>query len=394
MSSCLQLIWVVMPFVVKAMNGSDTEVGLCFMGQMGVYVVFCIVAAIAIHKLKPKKVLLTSASAQILIVCAMFLVIQAASTIILSPIMQLVVLMSSIGLITAFYWPVIMGWISTGHEGAELTKRLGLYNVTWGMANMLLPIVGGYLMEINYQVPIAAAIVMMIFCVISVSTLKKMRDKDRITIIQQAQSCEKPDPAQRQFLLMSRVALCTVFICVGIFRSQLGILYKFELGFAESIYGWSISLMCLFNVSFFYIMGKSHWWHYKKGFFAAVQALTVFCLIIIVISRNIFVQLAAAGLTGITYAAAYSSHQYYGVSGGKNRSRRMAIHEIILGTGYAVGSVLGGIISDHLGRNWPYIFGAIVISLAGLIQVIIWFALKQNDQSSSNEKTSFLTSPT
>ena len=43
-----------------------------------------------------------------------------------------------------------MGWISTGHEGPELTKRLGFYNVSWGLANTTLPIVGGYLMEVKY----------------------------------------------------------------------------------------------------------------------------------------------------------------------------------------------------------------------------------------------------
>jgi len=393
MSSCLQLIWVVMPFVVKAMEGSDTEVGLCFMGQMGVYVVFCVIAAIAIHRLKPKKVLLASTAVQTVIVCTMYMVIKGGSRLYFSPIMQLVLLMSFIGLITAFYWPVLMGWISTGHEGTELTKRFGFYNVTWGMANMLLPIVGGYLMEINYLMPIAAAVIMMILCMGSVATIQKTRVGAKIEAIKQAEVSDKLNPAQRQFVFMSKVALFAVFVCVGIFRSQLGILYKYELGFSESIYGWSISLMCLFNVIFFYIMGRGHWWHYKKGFFVASQVLTVVCLVMIVLSRNLFVQLAAAGLTGITYAAAYSSHQYYGVSGGKNRSRLMAIHEIILGAGYASGSLLGGVFSDHFGRNWPYIFGAIVIAAAGVIQISIWFALKRN-QNSSNAHTSFLTSPT
>ena len=67
MSSCLQLVWVVLPFIVKAMNGSDTDVGLCFMGQMGVYVVFCILIGTINDKFKPKKVLVIGAAAQILI---------------------------------------------------------------------------------------------------------------------------------------------------------------------------------------------------------------------------------------------------------------------------------------------------------------------------------------
>ncbi len=378
MSSCLQLIWVVMPFVVKSLNGSDTDVGLCFMSQMAVYVVFCVWAGVIAHRLRPKKVLMLGSIAQVIVTIGIFAVVWFGGKLIISPIMQLVFLMAMIGIITAFYWPVMMGWISKGHEGAELTKRFGLYNVTWGMANMLLPFIGGYLMEVNYLSPIAGAFVMILGALASVYFLTKppKRARNREKINQTGELIiEQLNPLNNQFVWTSRIALLAMYTCVGVFRSQLGILYKYELGFGESVYGWSVSLMCLFNVVVFFLMGKGHWWHYKKGIYAFSQVLMLVSLLLVIFSRNVFVQLAAAGLAGVTYAVVYSSHQYYGVAGGRNRSGKMAIHETLIGAGYAAGSILGGVISDHFGRQSPYIFGCAIIAVSGMVQLAVWIWL-------------------
>ncbi len=385
MSSCMQLIWVVMPFIVKSLHGSDTDVGLCFMAQMAMYVIFCVWAGMVAHRLRPKKILVIGSIGQIAVTGGIFTVVWFGSKLFVGPVMQLVFLMSMIGIITAFYWPVTMGWISKGHEGAELTRRFGLYNVTWGMANMLLPIVGGYLMEVNYLVPIAGAFVMMFGGLASVYFLTKPppRAKNKIGKAGNAIGnaiIEQLNPLNRQFVWVSRVALLAMYTCVGIYRSQLGILYKYELGFGESIYGWSVSMMCLLNVVVFFLMGRSHWWHYKKSIYAVSQMLIIISLLMIIFSQNVFMQLLASGLAGITYAVIYSSHQYYGVAGGRNRSGKMAIHETIIGAGYAGGSIFGGIISDHFGRQWPYIFGCIIVAAAGIIQVALWFSMnRKND---------------
>lgn len=374
MSSMIQLIWVVLPFIIKAMGGSDTQVGLCFMGHMGVYVLFCIIAGLVIDRLKPKKVLLISVASQIIVTCGIIAVagLGGRTFLSLTPITQMIFLMSMIGVNTAFFWPVMMGWISTGHEGAELTKRFGFFNVTWGTANMLLPILGGYLMLISYFTTVAAAGIAIVLCLAAISITKPISENEKKSENIPAEIGIEVSENNEQFIWLARVALFSGFICIGIFRSQLAIYYKFELGFDESIYGWAVSLMCLFNVITFYLMGRSHRWHYRKSVFAAVQILIIVCMLMIILSPEILVQLSAAGLAGISFGVVYSSHQYYGVSGGTSRSRRMAIHETILGAGFATGSLLGGIISDHFGRNFPYWFGCGVIAAAGICQVILW----------------------
>ncbi len=396
MSSFLQLISIVLPFVVKAMNGSDTDVGLCFMAQMGTYVFFCILAVLIIDKLKPKKVLQIAAGTGIIVsLCFLAAVWYGKNNgIFFGPIARLIFLMAMVGIITAFFWPTMMGWVSTGFEGAELTKRFGFYNIAWITANTIMPVIGGYLMEISYLLSLALAVIMAILCFISlyptkcISQIPQKHHEDGNIVVQQIPRENRP------FVWISRVALFTALVCVGIFRSQLGILYKFQLGFSESSYGWSVSLMCLFNMVVFYMMGKSHYWHYKKGLYVAAQVSIIGCMAMMIICKSLPLQLLASGLAGVWYGYIYSSHQYYGVSGGTKRSGLMAIHETIIGAGFATGSLFGGILSDAFGRYSPYWFGCAVIVAGGLVQVVLWFIAGRSAQFSSKENTSFFTSPT
>jgi predicted MFS family arabinose efflux permease len=152
--------------------------------------------------------------------------------------------------------------------------------------------------------------------------------------------------------------------------------------------------MCLFNIVVFWLMGKSDYWHYKKGIFAGAQVLLIVCMAMIIMFDNLLLQLAAAGLSGICYSVAYSSHQYYGVSGGKKRSGLMAVHETLIGAGFAIGSLVGGILSDALDRYAPYKFAGLVIVAAGIVEIFLWFAADKLAQVSSKENTSVFTSPT
>lgn len=381
MSSCLQLGGIVLPFVVKAMGGSDTDIGLCFLGQMGAYVICGILAFAIIDRFKPRKVLLITAGAGIIISSGFFAIVWYGNNndIFFNPITRLIILMSMVGIITAFFWPVMMGWVSTGYEGAELSKRFGFYNVAWASANTILPVIGGYLMEINYLFPLAVSVILASLCFVSLYSTKCISQSPKPHQSSSDAVCQQTAKQNRQFVWMSRVALFATLVYIGIFRSQLGILYKFELKLSESVYGWATALMCLSNVMVFWMMGKSHWWHYKKTLFALIQVSAVFSMIIILFSGNIAFQLFAAGLSGVCYGFIYGSHQYYGVSGGTKRSGLMAIHETIIGAGFATGALIGGILSDSFGRYSPYRFVCAVIIVAGLIQIILWFSINKED---------------
>jgi MFS family permease len=61
----------------------------------------------------------------------------------------------------------------------------------------------------------------------------------------------------------------------------------------------------------------------------------------------------------------------------------MAVHETIIGAGFAVGSLAGGILSDKFGRYSPYWFTIAVIIAGGFVQILLWFAAGKYGQISS-----------
>jgi hypothetical protein len=87
----------------------------------------------------------------------------------------------------------------------------------------------------------------------------------------------------------------------------------------------------------------------------------------------------AAGIIGVAEAFIYASHLFYNVSGARNRSGLMALHEFLLSAGLVAGSLSGGYISDAFGRYKPYWFGLLMVSGAIMLQGIIGAVVKKTD---------------
>lgn len=183
---------------------------------------------------------------------------------------------------------------------------------------------------------------------------------------------------------MGRIALLACFVCVGLLRTQLALLFKFNLGFSESDYGMVIMAMCVVVFLVFFTVGKTHAWHYVLSIFLGAQILMFLSMLLILNGAGLWVFFLAAGFAGITQAFLYSSHLYYGVSGAQNRAGRMAVHEVILAIGIATGSVAGGYVSDNFGRYVPYWFGAGVMAVGLLLQLAVYFSRRSVGKGGSN----------
>ena len=62
----------------------------------------------------------------------------------------------------------------------------------------------------------------------------------------------------------------------------------------------------------------------------------------------------------------------------------MAIHETILAAGFAIGSFLGGHLSDTFDRYMPYKFGIAVVLASVAVELVIWVLLRPQKESAKN----------
>lgn len=379
-SSAIGVLLIAMPFIITKLGGSDREVGSCFAMNFVAYIAGCLLAGPLADRFGPKHMLQLGSVGKLfssLGIC-LTLLFSTKASFPLPPIVAVTGFVMLNGLSLAFFWPPMMGWISTGHEGSSLTRRLAIFNLSWALATAAGPFVGGYLIEkIGYTLPFIIIIILdlLTFCIISIIPADE-KDSSKTKQLP-AEDCQSdlPCPSLPTFRWMARIALISSFAIIALMRTQLALLFTATLGFGESRFGYAITFMMLAIMAVFLITTKIHRWHYKLSPFIAAQIILMLAMLIILHSTEIWQFCIATLFVGLGSSFIYASHQYYGVSGWKKRSGRMAIHEITLSIGTIVGSIAGG----HLGnidRYLPYWFGIAIIVASMIAQLAIWMSLR------------------
>lgn len=366
---------IALPFMIKRLGGTDGDVGLGMALNYGAYLVVCLAAAAIVDRFNAKRLVQWGAIGIMLAYAGAACTARWGAP---GPaaIWMLNICSMLAGILTAIFWPPMMGWVSTGFEKEALSHRLGSYNMSWSSGQWISPYLGGLLVGAGSIWPMAAAAVAVLACFVSIRFARNpRRDKVVQTAREQAASLEfHPDLAR--FRWMARVALVTAFVCLGLMRSQLGLLVKFDLGYSEATYGIAITIFCAANFAVFTAAGRAHRWHYVRSLFWTSQIVMAAAMLLIVYCPVLWAVFVASAVVGVCEGFAYISHMFYGISGGKNRSGLMALHEFLLSSGFVIGSAGGGYISDAFGRRMPYWLGAGAILVGLLAQAAIWVGHK------------------
>ena len=382
-SFAVGILFLALPFIVINLGGSDKEVGFCFGINIVAYMIACCLAGFVLDQFSPKRTLQLSSAGMALATAGICLTVllNAKRLLPFSPILAVIGFLTLVGLVQSFFWPQIMGWVSTGYEGPHLSRRLGIYNLSWSLAMVVSPLIGGYLIEINYTWPliVTIALFLLVPCFVGIVSCPYKTSPVTKKSTPENLADDLLHPSLPRFRWMSRIALATSALAVALIRSQLALLFTENLGFSASHFGYAVMFMSLAILIVFFITSKTHLWHHKLSPFLATQVFMMLGMLFILYSVTIWGFYAATAMVGLGFGFTYYSHQYYGVSGGKRRSGRMAIHEITIAIGFAIGSILGGLIGEHFGRYVPYWFGFSVIAGSLAIQLAVWLLLKPQE---------------
>ena len=373
MSFSIGMLWVAMPFIIKRLGGTDAEVGVYFATNMGFYAFGCLATGALLGHLRPKRVIHLGAGSMGLIVAVTTAVVFMAERAMcpFQPILLMFVMAALSGVSMSFFWPFLMGWLSTGHEGKQLNRQLGIFNVSWSSGGVISPLFGGLLVERGSFEPLLAATGGLVLCFVAVSFAGGAKSVTASTFKKDLTS-DIVHPLLPQFRWVAMVGLFFTFLCFGLFRSQLGLLLKYELDFSESTFGVVVMVLSMANFLVMVVAGRTHYWHYRLWVYVVACFGLVVGMLMIIYGGKIWSFLVAAVVLGSSGAFIYSSHLYYGVSGSKRRSARMAIHETVLSIGFFNGSLVGGYLSNHFGRYMPYWFALGVLAVGFVGQTLVW----------------------
>ena len=381
---------VCMPFVIALVGGTDKDLGLCASMGFVSYLVGCIATGSLLDRFNSRRLAQLGSGVVTISTAALLMIVLLSGRgyNLPNPVMLVIITAMVSGLLTSIYWPPIMGWLSTGQEGRDLNRRLGIYNMSWSAGLAVSPFLGGLLVESSIVMALFAAIVFaaLAFVAVTLAHPPEIQGAQRNSD-DNSQVCLGParlgeasrGPASfllARFRWMSRIALVTVFTCVGLMKTQLALLFTMELGFSKSHFGTVTAIMWLITCLVFFTASRTHIWHYRIVPSILAQLSVLLSMLMIIECSLPTAFFVVAVLMGLGQAFIYVSHQFYAASQSTKRSGSMALHEILLSVGQIIGFVAGGYLADFFGRRVvPYWFGLFVIVIGMAAQLAVWWIL-------------------
>lgn len=367
------IVMVALPYAGMRLGAGVGTVGLIGGVYMGGYGAGCLLGGPFIDRFRPRTAL---GLGQILQGCAALAMMAAGRR------ESLIVLVAAFGGLMVAVWPPMMSWLTHGHEGVSLNRRIGRFNVSWCSGLVVGPFIGGLLYDqVGPTAPfIAAAGVLGVSGLLTFFVTEPQPD----VIRRRASGPETetpglaPPPEAAAFRFMGRISVVVCTAITGMQRFQVPALAK-TLEIGPSTFGAIMLALSLANMIGFMALGRTHRWHYRLSLLLGAEAVLAAATASLVFARSGWHLAAVAMVTGACASVAYSSSLYYGVSGGRRRGALTAIHEMLLAGGFMIGAIGSGALSQRFELRTPCLVGAAMLGCAVFVQVVVYTAARLRD---------------
>lgn len=372
--------WTALPFIIVHLGGSDVDVGWCFGIYTGMYLVGCLLASMLLSRFNPKRLVQIGFAACIILMAGVLAVIMLAERgREFHPLQVLNIIALLFGLAQSLTWPFMHSWVSSGYEGSALSRRMGCSMSIIATGSLVGPALSGILVERSEVLPITVCVGSFVISLVCACFTPGPAGGDTSGVEAKTEPASVVPVPERlaSFLWVSRIGLLAIVICSVLIRVQAPLLMKLELSFSESTFGFLVTALAGSAMTVHIINMKVSAWHYRVLVLVVLSLLAPMGMIMVFFATELWTFFAAAILVGAGMAFLFASHMFYGAEGSRKRSARMAIHEIVMGLGMVIGSLMGGYLGEHINRRAPYIFALICCGIAAAAQVYVWFAMRK-----------------
>ncbi len=283
------------------------------------------------------------------------------------------ILISLYGFSVSLFFPPIAGWMSSGIEGASLSKAISRWNISWSTGTILSPYIAGFLSEKDIRYPVILSIGLFLFCTLLILSASLFLPQIKNDKYQDTRSNieEGRKDYSTFFRFPSWLLVFTVYVLAGVIFNIFPIYAKEELGISESNVGIILLIRAFFSTICFIILGKTASWHFKPKLILLFQILLV-GLIAVMLSAGTFISYALLmPFFGIIVAVAYSFSLFHGTSGSLERAKRTAINELVISSGVMVGATAGGQIFQNYSMLAVYLFCMSVAAAGVILQLFL-----------------------
>jgi len=345
--ACMGLIGIAIPIYAYLLGAPPFFLGLIGAAGGITYSIMPIIFGKFSDRLARKRAVLTSMAFYAL-ACILYILSQDFVTLIF---IRLIDAASQV-----LFWPIVEAMIAEGVGKGTLEKALSKFNVSWGSAMPVSPLIGGLLMSLfnNVKVPIYASLMgviltfPMILSVHSTSVNPKAGASPEVLRAKSHSSVLVALISAFSFGFVTGI----IFAFFPAFGTYLG-MQPFEIGavlftlglFKTLIFSQATRIEAKFKTGPVFLLGS---------------ALAASSLIIIALGSTTTVFLLSLAVLGLGTGLGYSESIFLTLrEAGSSRGFAAGAFESFIGLGYFLGPLMGGLTSEASLRT-PYMLGALV----------------------------------
>jgi predicted MFS family arabinose efflux permease len=281
---------------------------------------------------------------------------------------------------TGFYWPPLQAWFTQGLSEEALNRDISWFNRCWMSGSLLGPFLGGLLYHHNQSWTFGAALIcfsLVLFSQIFLALRSGNSEAEETPAPRDAaagRNPNTPEPLRRTITLFKIRgwigALCANFF-YGIMANVIPLFIRDTLGYSEYI----ASLLLLFRgaaaIVAFTWYARYTFWHFNRRWFLILQGSIILCSILLFTAgAHVLIYLGIAFLYGFVYAGCYNNSIFHSGADKKNTGRNMALHEMFLSVGSAMGALGGGFCFQYIGMAGTLLVLAL-IQAAGFLALVL-----------------------
>lgn len=283
---------------------------------------------------------------------------------------------------TAFFWPPLMGWLSAGLEGQALSRATGIYNLSWSVGCIISPMLTGYLSSRDASYPLLMGIMSYLLAFVFFVWHRNhpmLLQADRGGGSRHPDSPAGAGSAGNSVVLRypAWIGVACTWVGVGFVLFIYPLAAEDILGLDREQIGMLLLLRALAMTLAMSLLGFCRFWHYKPQQLLAGHLVMGVAMIGLGVARNTTAIGFLLLVSGLMSGHAYTNSLFHGVSGSRDRTFRMAVHEILLSTGAVSGAVLGGLVYQRFGLLPACLLAAGVMLPAVLADLNWWKAARR-----------------
>lgn len=300
---------------------------------------------------------------------------------------QLAVVILLHAYVIARTWPNLEMLATAGKRAGELGRAVSLYNIGWALTSAVAYAAAGFFYKIHPMTLFLIPCLSWAGAILLVRLLvpPHVRPMQALPIHAAHDDPEPPEGAPAiadAFRSMSRLGNMGCYILISVLVPIMpAIAHRLELDTAEAtLFG---SLWQATRVAAFFILGRWHGWHFRRGMFLGFMLSLPALFGLTVLSPSLWVAAIAQLALGFSLGMIYTSALFYSMHG-EAKTSEAAIHELVIGLGIMAGPLLSAA-CGYIGRRAGASEDIAIAASAMAVLAIIWAAMAWRAARSSAE---------